>query len=246
MIELITCLSINTRVSMQKEPKVYQVCVCTASTNLICIKSSAEMRKILIMNFKKVNKFIVIIGCICLIIVGYGVFTERNPIVKNMATDLNIPANMNELENDSELIVKIKVSNNAEEFTEFDEDGTPLQGYTLTGVKVIEVIFGCSSSVGDVITIYEPCYYYKVLGVQKYLITMEDYKPMTMNNEYVLFLRNASNVGDNVYYMVGNQYGKYIAKVLNNSDITAKDIDVYHINEHYIELYTEVMGKYME
>lgn len=200
------------------------------------------------MNLKKTNKFIVIIGCICVIIVGYGVFSKKNPVIMSIASDLNIPNNINELEKDSELIVKIKVTDNAEKYT---EGGAPLNEHTLTDVKILEVISGGTSSIGDssigdVISIYEPYYYYTVFGLQKYLMTVEDYKPLTVNNEYVLFLRNASNVGDNVYYMVGNQYGKYIAKDVSLVDITAKDIDVYQIDEQYIALYIEVMGKYMK
>lgn len=197
-------------------------------------------------NLQKANKLIVIIGCICVIIVGYEVFRQKNPIILSITSDINIPSNMNELENDSELIVKIQVTNNAEENKEINEGKTPLKEHTLTEIKVLEVISGDKSSIGDVITVYEPYYYYSAFGLQKYLMTVEDYKPLTINNEYVLFLRSASNEGDNVYYLVGNQYGKYIAKDVNLSEITTNDIDIYQMDEHYIALYIEVMGKYMK
>lgn len=196
-------------------------------------------------NLKRNNLLIVIIGCLCLIIGGYRVFRESNPSVISTISELNVPENIKELENDSEFIVKIKVSNKAEEFLEFDEDEILTHGYTLTDVKILGVISGDSSAIGDVITIYEP-YYYKTSGVQTYLMTVEDYKPLTINNEYVLFLRNASNVGDNIYFMVANQYGKYIAKHLEQSDLTAKNIDVYQLDDHYIELYIDVMTKYIK
>lgn len=196
-------------------------------------------------NLQKTNIVVVIIGCLCLILVGYRVFNKSNPIIISTTSEIIIPDNINELENDSEFIVVIKVTDDAEEITEFDEDGIPLHGYTLTGVKILEVISGESSSIGDVITIYEP-YYYKFLGVQKYLMTIEDYKPMTINNKYILFLRNATNLGDNVYYLVGNQYGKYIANNVILSEITTKNIDVYETDEHYIDLYIDVMELYLD
>lgn len=188
-------------------------------------------------NFTKTKKLFVIIGVFCLIIIGYGIYREYNPIVMRAQADLFIADNLGELKKESDIVVKVKIADKLKEYVEYDEDRTPITGYTLTNAKIEEVISGKVSNENSII-IAEPYYHYKVFAVQNYLMTIENYEPMNTGAEYILFLRDASNIGENTYYIVGNEYGKFptdnnISDTLNN-------------NKDYQNLQTEVAEQYLE
>lgn len=195
---------------------------------------------------KKAKGLLVVIVVLILGIGGYGIYREFNPIVMSSEGDLYVAKDLTELEENSELIVKVKATDKANEYVETDPaDGTPIYGHTLTELEILDVISGDSAALSDVLTVYEPYYHYKVFGVQNYLMTTENYKPLTPGNEYVLFLKKAPSVGENVYYIVSSQYGKFLYTETNVTSKSAKNLDIYETDEHYLELYGEVSSKYM-
>lgn len=189
---------------------------------------------------KQSKKLLITILILAIIIATYGIYREFNPIVIKSSSDLFVPENVNELKENSDLIVKVKTSNSSKEYIEYMDDGTPIYGHTLTQVVIQEVLAESDSntSAGSTISICEPYYHYRVFGVQNYLMIIEDYKPMISNTEYILFLRNASNIGANVYYMVGNEYGQYIVKKNNENPLLDN-------NQNYIQLYKEVTDVFL-
>lgn len=188
---------------------------------------------------KKSKKFLITVLILVVIIATYGIYREYNPIIIATKSDLFLPANVNELKENSDIVVKVRTNNKSKEYIEYDEDGTPIYGHTLTTVLIQEVIAGTkfNLSPGTTISICEPYYHYRVFWVQNYLMTIEDYEPMTSGTEYILFIRSASNIGENVYYMVANQYGKYIAEKNNKKTFTDS-------NQDYMKLYKEVMAEF--
>lgn len=196
---------------------------------------------------KNIKKLLMVVICMCLIISIYGIYREFNPIIMSAHGDFHVAENLKDLESRSEIILRVKITEKSKEYIEFDEwDNTPSYGHTLTDVEVLEVISGDVASSNNIISVYEPYFYYRVFGVQNYLMTVENYKPLTQNKEYILFLRDASSLGENTYYIESNQYGKYIIENSSSANYTAKSMDVYEVSEDYERLYLEVSDKYMK
>lgn len=185
---------------------------------------------------RKVQISLIVLILLILSITGYGIYRQYSPVVIRAGGDYFIPEDVNDLEANSEIIVKVKVSNKSKEYIEYDEEGAPLYGHTLTDVKIQEILSDSNNIVSEEnkIQICEPYFHYKVFGVQNYLITIEDYNPMVSGNEYILYLKSAKSIGPNVYYVVGNEYGNYAI---------SKDESMLNSNSKYKKLYDEVIRK---
>lgn len=208
-------------------------------------------------NITKKNKAILIIAIaifsLMLLIIIYGIYSHYNPIVMRAHSDnITNVESVQSIDNESDLVVKVCVLDKSKQFIEYTDDGTPYNGYTLTDVKITDVLTdGSNIEKNSEITILEPYYYYKVFNIQSYLMTIDDYCPLKVDSEYILYLEKAENVGDNVYFITGNEYGKYIinsaiSDVNNDTDLTAEKLNINTASDHYKELYKDVMNKYLQ
>ena len=195
---------------------------------------------------KKIMKRIGIGIILCIIcFCAYGWFREINPIVMKAHADLDVPENLEDLEGKTDLIVTVKITKEKKEYVNLDTDGIPLHGHTLTKVEVVNIVDGVIEGETTVLTICEPYYHYKVFGVQNYLMTVENYKPLLEGEEYLLFLKKASGFDEMIYHIVGSQYGKFVTNILSGEDRTAETLSLYEMDEHYEKLYGDVCEQYL-
>ena len=76
-------------------------------------------------------------------------------------------------------------------------------------------------------------------------MTVENYKPLLEEEEYLLFLKKASGFDEMIYHIVGSQYGKFVTNILSGEDRTAETLSLYEMDEHYEKLYGDVCEQYL-
>lgn len=185
---------------------------------------------------------VIILGLLGLLLFLNG----ENTIHEINADRIRLTSDFNELESESDLIIKAMVLPEKQTFTDKMEDGTVVFGYTITRLKVEEVFSG-NTEKDDIIVITEE--YFK-LG--KEVFVQGNYIPAIENNTYVFFLKkyDESTRYEGMYFPVDLEKGKYLIK---NKEFSADMIDDLSNsemeigkkeNKEYKEWYKEVIRKY--
>lgn len=177
---------------------------------------------------------------------------NNKPVVRGIVEwDMDI-TNLEELEENSELIIRGVIQNEKESLV-----GSDYTGYIHTNVLVTEVLKGDENLVNNTISFSEQYFETEIDGVSKYVM-YDNYSPAITGREYILFLK--SYKGDyeaynGVYLLVYGEKGKYIVnensdKTRAVSDDAAEELTNEELNigpygsEVYRSIYNEVMEKY--
>lgn len=173
-----------------------------------------------------------------LLFFGYNLIS-----IKTISTDADyILHELFEIEDIADLVVTAQLKGNIEQHIEFIHEETPINWYTISELKITNVLSG---EIGrkEKLNIIEPYAVTRdVLG--SYLFTTGDYVPLKKGNEYILFLVKSSggNFPMDTYEIVGHYQGKYKKGDLK---ITNEDLEIGEISDHYKKLYTNVKEKYI-
>lgn len=165
--------------------------------------------------------------------------------------DYQIPNELKDLEDDSEDIVKVKVTPNVIIGKEDKSAQSPYIS-TIREAQVIEVFKGTFKK-DEIIKVSEPYF----LNSNNEYQQLEGYTPMESEREYILFLRYGHEE-DEVNGLVGIDYGKYsmdgkvqerlVSDLKNVGEL--KGMDFLSEDEHNVELYNtikeDVLTKYMK
>lgn len=165
--------------------------------------------------------------------------------------DYQIPNELKDLEDDSEDIVKVKVTPNVIIGKEDKSAKSPYIS-TIREAQVIEVFKGTFKK-DEIIKVSEPYF----LNSNNEYQQLEGYTPMESEREYILFLRYGHEE-DEVNGLVGIDYGKYsmdgkvqerlVSDLKNVGEL--KGMDFLSEDEHNVELYNtikeDVLTKYMK
>lgn len=162
--------------------------------------------------------------------------------IKTISTDADyILHELSEIEDIADLVVTAQLKGNIEQHIEFIHEETPINWYTISELKITNVLSG---EIGrkENINIIEPYAVTRdVLG--SYLFTTGDYVPLKKGSEYILFLVKSSggNFPMDTYEIVGHYQGKYKKGDLK---ITNEDLEIGELSDHYKKLYNNVEKKY--
>jgi hypothetical protein len=163
----------------------------------------------------------IIYGSIVTALLLFGIFLiVDNSVINTIETDgdMKIYKNVDELEQDSDLIVRVQATDQRTNVMKLDEQGIPLWYYTETHVLINKVYYTKDNNLKEheEIVIYEPYGIFKD-NIGKTEIKNRDYNKMNSNNNYVLFLQKHQKGG---YMPIGVQQGQID---LDNSEVIVKD-----------------------
>ena len=195
----------------------------------------------------------IIIGICAILLLASVIYYNSNTNIKNIVADRKIIANnVAELNNESDLIIKATVLPNKENILiNDDNDGTVKFGYTVTRLKITQVLKGDISD--ETIKITEEYYTTRELS-GKSIWTQGYYLPAKENKEYIFFLKKYADTSNyaGMYFPIDLEKGKY--KFIKNLDtdstenLSAKDLDISDKTnvKEYKEWYKEVMKEYKD
>ena len=200
------------------------------------------------------KKRVFVIGiAITVFLAGLFVFDQvYMRTISIMGDRVVLASNFDELEQQSDLIIFAEVLPDKENKLDKDQDGFTIFGYTITQLKVVEVLAG-NAQPGDVIQITEE-YYIKDDGLGKTLTTQENYQPAKENHTYIFYLKK---YGDTTWYAgmffpIDLAYGKYLinhdtVNTENLDNLTNKQLEMEQRNgTRYKEWMKETLKKYQE
>ena len=178
---------------------------------------------------------------------------DGKPVLRAILEYSKYPANLTELEQGSDLIIKGIIQDGKENLAVTENFGR-----TKTKVLVTEVLKGNEDLLNQIIIYREP-YYEKIInGVLGYVMD-ENYEPAIINNEYILFLSNytgESQVYKDAYTLEYCELGKYL--VNENIKRARTSVDAYvdglsneelnigpEKSTFYRKMYKSVIDKYI-
>ncbi|MDW7657138.1 MAG: hypothetical protein SCM11_08180 [Bacillota bacterium] len=118
------------------------------------------------------------------------------------------------------------------------EERTTQYRCTLLRLSVVQILKGVYEE--NEIFVYEPSYIFArsmpltyKKGIMRFCI-VDGYIPMSMNNQYILFLNKAENAPSDSYVLAHNQYSKF--------PVIAGDIGIYDSSHLNTYKYMNIMG----
>ncbi|SJZ99526.1 hypothetical protein SAMN02745116_02087 [Pilibacter termitis] len=155
--------------------------------------------------------------------------------------------NSQELETKSPIIVVAKKLSDTQH-VETTEDGTPKLFYSMSKVKIIKIEKDESKKlkIGDVIQCLEESVTNVEVDEEKVNLSLEGYRKMLQDSEYLLFLR-PSTTGDN-YVLTNSLLSKYAVSgeepFDNPRDENPISAETEKLQKSYFEIYDELEEKY--
>lgn len=185
-----------------------------------------------------IKKALYIFICIILVAISLLAYTQVNIRIAETKADFE-RYTLNEIENISKIIIKGSLGKKSEQIILDGEDGQPVYWETATEV-VVEQIFKSNHDIrtGDSIIVVEPYAIWRSPGGAFMLVT-EGYRPLSKNNEYILFLVR----WDDRYQIVGVTQGKHVIHRATEP-LTSDLLEIGDVDLHYFQLHEEVIKKY--
>ena len=140
---------------------------------------------------------------------NYGTINGK-PILRGIFEYSKYPSDLEELEEDSDLIIKGIIQDGKENL-----EVTESFGYTKTKVLITEILKGDKNLLNQVIVYTEPYYEKIIKGVLGYVL-MDNYEPAIINNEYILFLDDytgETEIYKGTYTLKYCETGKYLSLI---------------------------------
>lgn len=194
----------------------------------------------------KKEVFYITISAVIGIVVAFGI-QFQNVEAQNEAGVIQSHAlyknykSVDELENDSSIIVKAKYTGERNK-KDFKENGITIDSVSETTIEVLEVIKGeLNAYNNNMIKIYEPGYF----NDENIYVSTEGYNLLNSAGDYILFLKD-NKVTDS-YVVVGGYQGKYDTNIgigENKKQLIGKDYIGEEL-EHFNNLKKEVVSKYI-
>lgn len=140
-----------------------------------------------------------------LLVVGYIILDKTLYTTLHTHDDMEIYKTLDEIEKNSEIVVKVVFTGDKKNHMELEENGLPLWYWTESMVTIKEVLKGTSVAKNDKIMIYEP---YGIFDnkIGKSEITPEEYNKMENGKEYIFMLRKKAD--ESGYIIIGVHQGK--------------------------------------
>ncbi len=162
---------------------------------------------------------------------------------------INIPEDLEDVENVSQIIVKAEVLPDRENL----ELNRAAYGFTKTKLKITKVFSG-DLKVDDVIAITEEYFYFTdSISGELHLHAVALYEPAVIGEEYIFFLYGKGrpntaregtyqivNITDGKFPITKNNLKTQKADILSNSELNIGEGDI----SKYKKMYNEVMEKY--
>ncbi len=178
---------------------------------------------------------------------------DGKPILRGIFEYSKYPSNLEELEEDSDLIIKGIIQDGKENL-----EVTESFGYTKTKVLITEILKGDKNLLNQVIVYTEPYYEATINGVLGYVI-IDNYEPAIIGNEYILFLDNdtsGAEIYKGTYALKYCETGKYLVNENINRVRTSVDAYVDGLSNEelnigpekstfYRKMYKSVIDKYI-
>jgi hypothetical protein len=192
------------------------------------------------------RKIIIIISLCVVLALSYISYNLLNPGDVIISTSRDYFKSLDELEKNSDLIVKIKASNKIDTFVEKNVDNVPGIGYTITGVFVEKVYKAPADFTETTLKVREPYFAYIYPWGEKDIFYIGNYVPMKKNSTYILFLGKND---DDTYWVNYTEQGKYLinsklekAEAINS--LTLSDLEIGYEIPNYRDFYKDVAKKY--
>ncbi len=176
----------------------------------------------------------------CIALVAISVLAYKQVNIRIVETKADFERyTLNEIENISKVIIKGSLGGESEQTILDGEDGQPVYWETATEILVNQTFKSDNNiRVGDSIIVVEPYAIWRNPG-GAFMLATEGYRPLSKNNEYVLFLVD----WDDRYQIVGVTQGKHVIHRANEP-LTSDLIEVGDVDLHYFQLHEEVVKNY--
>ena len=184
---------------------------------------------------------------------NYGTIDGKPVLGRGIFEYSKYPSNLEELEEDSDLIIKGIIQAGTENLAVSESFG-----YTNTKVFVTEVLKGDTNLLTHIIVYTEPYYEATINGAFGYILS-DNYEPAVINNEYILFLDDytgETEIYKGTYTLNYCETGKY--PVNENIKRTRTSMDAYvdglsneelnigpEKSTFYRKMYKSVIDKYI-
>lgn len=185
---------------------------------------------------------------------GWAIYNQAHPLVGHIH-----PRYKYNFENESQIakladaIVEIKPLRMSKQVIESYTESAPCFGFFITKVKIMKVYKSTQLKENQIINFIEPYYAYTNPGsYTKFILTVENYKPMEKGRNYIVFVNKFD--GDDPkrfggYEPIRAEYGKYLInkkfrESIDAGSLTVDDYDIYKHDPIYEKIFCEVMRKY--
>lgn len=174
-----------------------------------------------------------------ILVIGLGILGYRHIVPTTVSEHALIIqyADLNALEDDSELIVTVTVAGKGRNEVRKSIEGESKFHFTYTPMKIDKVYKGDVRQ-GDAIEIVEPVGYERQPD-GLYFIGRSGYTPIQTNSSYLLFL---TKVDSGAYSIRGGPQGKYVWPP--PQDPTPEKLEVTEFGGHYQMFFEAVVAKY--
>lgn len=203
------------------------------------------------MNKGKAIPSVVIVTAIAIALLwGINLKKDSKMPISESQSFMKIYNNLDEIEEDSEIIVQVKALEGSEQEIYLNDLGEPGIGYTYTPVKILKIYkdhFGLKDT--EELKVMEFSCIMENPDGSKYMQTGQGYRPMKVGNEYLLFL-HYTKLKD-MFYPTGQYQGKYaIDRILSSdtiTDLTNEELEIgdYASINIYKKVAEEVKKRYI-
>lgn len=193
------------------------------------------------------KKLIISVSLCLLLCCGYIIYNHLNTKYVSVAADRNYCKTFDELENTSELIVKVKVTDKSQTFIERFDENMPVYGWTTTEVKVEKIYKAPSNFFDNTIKVREAYWDQSSPIDGKTIMCVDEYRPMKVNNLYILFLEKNDDGTYQPNYIEQGKYliNKEICEGQSLSSFKSNDLEIGSKEApNYREFYSKVIKKY--
>lgn len=193
------------------------------------------------------KKKLIIIASLCaFLFCGYFVYNRMNTHYVQLDGDRDYCDTFNKLEEVSELIVEVKATDKIETHYDIMDENFPAYGWTTKEVIVNKAYKAPEGFSENTLIIREPYWEYTSPTGQRFVMYLDDYRPMKLNKTYILFLHKNA---DGTYWPTFTDQGKYLkSDKLDKADLLDSyrpdDFEIGGEVPNYRDFYKEIIKKY--